>query len=155
MLLPHNQRPRRIGLLVSHQRAYLAELMLRAKCGSNDVDRQIGMIQTELENPLIELASRLQEDSMTETRRHSIAEQKVAIVRRRLLEQVPVSDLCDEYGVQPSVLYRWQQQLFEKGAAAFASVEGRKRYGGPEDQGPRREARTQERSAWNAAFSPS
>ena len=46
-------------------------------------------------------------------------EQKVAIIRRHLLEQVPVSDLCDEYDVQPTVFYRWQRQLFEKGTAAF------------------------------------
>jgi transposase len=46
-------------------------------------------------------------------------EQKVAIVRRHLLEQVPVSDLCDEYDLQPTVFYRWQKQLFEKGTAAF------------------------------------
>ena len=43
----------------------------------------------------------------------------MAIVRRHLLEQVPVSDLCDEHGMQPSMFYRWQKQLFEKGAAAF------------------------------------
>ena len=46
-------------------------------------------------------------------------EQKVAIIRRHLLEQVPVSDLCDEYDLQPTVFYRWQRQLFEKGTAAF------------------------------------
>jgi len=56
---------------------------------------------------------------MTQTRKHFTAEQKIAVLRRRLLEQVPVSDLCDEYGIQPSVFYRWQQQLFENGAAAF------------------------------------
>jgi transposase len=57
---------------------------------------------------------------MADTRKHLTAEQKVAILRRHLLEQVPVSDLCDEYGIPPSVFYRWQQQLFENGAAAFA-----------------------------------
>ena len=57
---------------------------------------------------------------MTDSRKHFTAEQKIAILRRRLLEQVAVSDLCDEYGIQPSVFYRWQQQLFENGAAAFA-----------------------------------
>lgn len=46
-------------------------------------------------------------------------EQKVTIIRRHLLEQVPVSDLCDECDLQPTVFYRWQKQLFEKGAAAF------------------------------------
>jgi transposase len=46
-------------------------------------------------------------------------EQKVTIVRRQLLDQVPVSDLCDEYDLQPTVFYRWQKQLFEKSTAAF------------------------------------
>jgi transposase-like protein len=46
-------------------------------------------------------------------------EQKVAVIRRHLLEQVPVSDLCDEYDLQPTVFYRWQRRLFENGTAAF------------------------------------
>lgn len=45
--------------------------------------------------------------------------QKVAILRRHLLDKVPVSDLCDEYGVSPNVFYRWQTAFFENGAAAF------------------------------------
>ena len=45
--------------------------------------------------------------------------EKVAIVRRHLLEQVSVSDLCDEFRIQPTVFYRWQRQLFEKGSAVF------------------------------------
>ena len=59
---------------------------------------------------------------MAETRRQFSAEQKIAVLRRHLLEHVAVSDLCDEYGIQPSVLYRWQQQLFENGAAAFGHL---------------------------------
>jgi len=57
---------------------------------------------------------------MVGTRRQFSAEQKIAVLRRHLLEHVPVSDLCDEYGIQPSVFYRWQQQLFENGASVFA-----------------------------------
>lgn len=76
------------------------------------------MIQTEMENPLTALAYYGQEDSLADSRKHFSTEQKIAILRRRLLEQVPVSDLCDEYSIQPSVFYRWQQQLFESGAAA-------------------------------------
>jgi transposase-like protein len=36
-----------------------------------------------------------------------------------LLDKVPVSDLCEEHGLQPTVFYRWQKEFFEKGAAAF------------------------------------
>ena len=55
----------------------------------------------------------------TRRQRRFSPEQKVAIVRRHLLEQVPVSDLCDQHGIHPTVFYRWQKQLFEHGAAAF------------------------------------
>jgi transposase len=52
-------------------------------------------------------------------RKHYSGEQKVAILRRHLLDKVPVSDLCEEYGLQPTVFYRWQKEFFENGATAF------------------------------------
>jgi transposase-like protein len=54
-------------------------------------------------------------------RKYYTAEEKVAILRRHLLEQEPVSKLCDEWGLQPTVFYRWQKEFFENGAAAFQS----------------------------------
>ena len=57
---------------------------------------------------------------MTRTKRRKFtAEEKVAILRRHLLEQDPVSKVCDESGVNPAQFYRWQQEFFEHGAAAF------------------------------------
>ena len=53
---------------------------------------------------------------MTETREHFSAEQKMAILYRHLLEQVLVSDLCDEQSIHPTLFYRWQKQWFENGA---------------------------------------
>ena len=47
------------------------------------------------------------------------AKDKVAILRRHLLEQVPISELCDRQGLQPTVFYRWQKEFFENGAAGF------------------------------------
>jgi transposase len=44
---------------------------------------------------------------------------EVAILRRHLLENEPISKLCDELGLQPTVFYRWQKEFFENGAAAF------------------------------------
>ena len=52
-------------------------------------------------------------------RQYLSPEQKVAIVRRHLLEGVPVSDLCDEFSIHPTQYYTWQKQLFEQGAAVF------------------------------------
>ena len=51
---------------------------------------------------------------MRKERRHHTGEEKVAILRRHLLDKVPVSDLCDELGLQPTVFYRWQKEFFEK-----------------------------------------
>ena len=56
---------------------------------------------------------------MKKERKHYTAEEKVAILRRHLVEQVPVSELCDKQGPQPTVFYRWQKEFFENGAAAF------------------------------------
>ena len=47
------------------------------------------------------------------------ADQKVTIVRRHLLENVPVSDLCDEFGIHTTQYYAWQKQLFEGAAQIF------------------------------------
>jgi transposase len=41
-------------------------------------------------------------------RKHYTPEEKVAILRRHLVEAVPISDLCDELGLQPTVFYRWR-----------------------------------------------
>jgi transposase len=53
------------------------------------------------------------------SRKHFSSEEKVAVLRRHLVEGVPVSNLCDELGLYPTVFYRWQKELFENGAAAF------------------------------------
>ena len=53
-------------------------------------------------------------------RKQFTPEQKVAIVRRHLVEKVAVSDLCDELGMHANQYYNWQKQLFENAAPAFA-----------------------------------
>ena len=68
---------------------------------------------------------------MKKQRKHYTAEEKVAILRRHLLEGAAVSTLCDELGLQPTVFYRWQKELFENGAAAF---QAKARTGHPAEQ---------------------
>jgi transposase len=60
---------------------------------------------------------------MSPQRKHYTAEEKVAILRRHLLDKVPVSSLCEELGLQPTVFYRWQKEFFENGATAFQATE--------------------------------
>src|SRR5450631_1126480 len=56
---------------------------------------------------------------MKKTRNHYTPDEKVVILRRHLLDKEPISQLCDELGLQPTVFYRWQKEFFENGAAAF------------------------------------
>ncbi len=57
--------------------------------------------------------------TMKNGRRKFSGEEKMAILRRHLVEKVPVSDVCDEAGINATLFYRWQKELFENGAAAF------------------------------------
>ena len=59
---------------------------------------------------------------MSRKRKHYSPQEKVAILKRHLVERVPVSDLCDEHGLHPTVFYRWQKEFFEKGAMAFSDT---------------------------------
>ena len=52
-------------------------------------------------------------------RKYLAPEQKVAIVRRLLVEKVPISDLCDEFGLHATQIYTWQTRLFESAAPIF------------------------------------
>ena len=56
---------------------------------------------------------------MKKQRKHYTPDEKVAILRRHMLDKEPISKLCDELGLQPTVFYRWQKEFFENGAAAF------------------------------------
>ena len=42
---------------------------------------------------------------MTRKRKQDTAQEKVAMLRRHLVEKVPVSQLCDEARLQPTVFY--------------------------------------------------
>ena len=64
---------------------------------------------------------------MKNGRRKFSGEEKMAILRRHLVEKMPVSDVCDQAGINPTLFYRWQKELFENGAAAF----GRRSDAGP------------------------
>ena len=44
----------------------------------------------------------------------------MAVLRRHLLDKIPLSKICDELKIQPTVFYRWQKMFFEKGALVFA-----------------------------------
>lgn len=61
---------------------------------------------------------------MSKQRRHFADHEKVSILKRHLVEKVPVSDLCDEFDIYPNQFHDWLKKFFENGHLAFAN--GRK-----------------------------
>ncbi len=86
---------------------------------------------------------------MRKERKHYTAEEKVAILRRHLLDKVPISDLCEEHGLQPTVFHRWQKELFENGAATF---QGKSR---PDHQGEQQRIKFPEKKIQTERLRPS
>ena len=72
---------------------------------------------------------------MEERRRRLTAEEKVRVLKRHLVDKVPVSEVCEQAGIQPTQFYQWQKQFFEDGAVVF------------ERQSSKREQREAERIA--------
>jgi transposase-like protein len=63
----------------------------------------------------------------TKSRKVYQPDEKVTIIRQHLLEGVPISDLCDKFGMQPTQYYAWQRQFFENGGLVFSQHKGKQR----------------------------
>jgi transposase len=61
---------------------------------------------------------------MNAPRRHFGKDQKVAILKKYLVDKVPMSDLCDEYDLKPNQIYGWQKLLFDHAETAFEQAGG-------------------------------
>lgn len=61
---------------------------------------------------------------MSNERKHHTPEEKVAILRRRLFDRIPVSTLRDEHQLHPTIFYRWLKQFFENGTALLGPRRG-------------------------------
>ena len=62
---------------------------------------------------------------MSNARRRFGKDRKATILKRYLVDKVPISDLCDEYGIKPNQIYAWQKILFDHAEAAFEHSGGR------------------------------
>lgn len=63
----------------------------------------------------------------SKSRRRFGAERKALIVRRHLADKVAVSDLADEYGIQPSQIHTWVKQVLDQAEKAFERSSGPRR----------------------------
>ena len=68
---------------------------------------------------------------MNKERRQWSAEEKTRLLRRHLLEKVPVSKICEEAGLAPTLFYTWQEKLFQNAPLA---VEAKRPEAKPEQQ---------------------
>ena len=56
---------------------------------------------------------------MNSERRRLTPQEKIAALKRHLIDKVPVSDLCDELELYPNQFYGWLKEFFENGHAVF------------------------------------
>lgn len=56
----------------------------------------------------------------SKTRRKYGNDEKLAILKRHLVDREKVSDICDELKIHPNQFYRWQSELFTNGGDAFS-----------------------------------
>ncbi len=62
---------------------------------------------------------------MTKSRRHFSPPQKAEIVRRHLAGKELVSNLADEFDVQPTQIHTWVKQVLDQAERAFEKTAGR------------------------------
>ena len=101
------------------------------------------MPQSELESVLVWVSIAQDEElSLSKPRRHFSAPQKAEIVRRHLSGKEPVSNLADEFQLQPTQIHAWVKQVLDRAEQAFTSA-GRP----PDDGKDRKIAALQEKLA--------
>ena len=62
---------------------------------------------------------------MSQTRRRFSPDQKAQIVRRHLSGREPISNLADEFGLQPSQIHNWVKLVLDQAEKAFQNGPGR------------------------------
>ena len=57
---------------------------------------------------------------MSKGRRRHTAEQKAELLRQHVAEKKPVSEVCNEAKIQPSLFYTWQRELLAGAHTVFS-----------------------------------
>lgn len=60
-------------------------------------------------------------------RRHVSPEEKVKVLREHFEKKRSISELCEQYGIDPGQFSQWKKAFFEEGAQVFANRAGRRR----------------------------
>ena len=78
-------------------------------------------------------------------RRHFSPHEKVAAVKRHLLERLPISAICEELKISPNMFYRWPQELFENAHLSFETDRKSKAIEATKDRRSQQDRRSQDR----------
>jgi len=85
-----------------------------------------------------------EEKEMTKQRKRYSPEKKVEILREHLKNKVPISQLCEKYGIHPNLFYKWEKQFFEGAINTFANSSKSNRKNSKEEHLKQKIARMQE-----------
>ena len=55
------------------------------------------------------------------SRRQHTAEQKAELLRQHVVDKKPVSEICNEAKIQPSLFYTWQRELMAGAPSVFSN----------------------------------
>lgn len=61
----------------------------------------------------------MKHDNTLRRRRQYSGQEKVRLLKLHLVEGQPISQICDEHQIHPTLFYGWQKTFFENGASAF------------------------------------
>ena len=62
------------------------------------------------------------------------AEEKVGILRELLDKKIPMSDLCEKYGLSPTVIYNWKKTMYETAPEALSGKHKKRKKGKSAEQ---------------------
>ena len=85
-----------------------------------------------------------EEKEMTKQRKRYSPEKKVEILREHLKNKVPISQLCEKYGIHPNLFYKWEKQFFEGAINTFANSSKSNRKNSKEEHLKQKISRMQE-----------
>lgn len=56
---------------------------------------------------------------MADQRKRYTGEEIIGMLKRHLVDGVPISDVCEQTKINPTQFYRWQKTLFDVGSSVF------------------------------------
>ena len=80
--------------------------------------------ENEMEHSMNENSSSLEEETQKSSKEIIFSpEKKAFILKKHLMEKIPVSVICEQYGLKDAVFYQWLKDLFDNSALVFQNLD--------------------------------